>query len=158
MSRETFLLVSSSLSQVWGILEELKEGLGDMGMVGPVSKPHRTGLHPKHRQSSLGALLTQFWCWSGHLMSCIPSLRCFEKLSQLLASQTFLPPFLLIFLLKDAGKWEEFFLKDSHQWTRNQQSMNMQEERHRNTVSSRKREVWDTTPLLWVLIQQTLLF
>lgn len=30
--------------------------------------------------------------------------------------------------------------------------------RHQNTVKSKKREVWGTSPLLWVLIQQTLLF
>lgn len=54
------LQVSSSLSQVQGILDHLKEGLGEMGLAGSVSKLHRIRLHPKHRHRSLEALLTQF--------------------------------------------------------------------------------------------------
>lgn len=54
--------------QVLGFLDHLKEGLGEMGLVGPFSKPNRIGLHPKHRHRRLGALLTHFWCWSVHCL------------------------------------------------------------------------------------------
>lgn len=54
--------------QVLRFLDHLKEGLGEMGLVGPFSKPNRIGLHPKHRHRRLGALLTHFWCWSVHCL------------------------------------------------------------------------------------------
>lgn len=153
------MFTKSKFYDLWGFLNHLKESLGGIGLVGPVSKPHRTELHPKHRHRSLGALLTQFWWWSVLCLWRIVfkawgALR--NSASFLLVSLFFLLSFW--FLLKDAGKWEELFLKDSHQWERNQQSMNMQKERHQNTVRSKKREMWGTSPLLRVLIQQTLLF